>query len=102
MIVNVQTFSENVYPSGYYSLLNTSQSGLAMPPLDNTKTTYCIGSSGAYVLLQVVYPLPLLTNVFMNLPMTTFNGTRSLLLMSNATFRNEPFPPGTYQSPNGC
>ena len=102
VIVNVKTFAEDVYPSGYYSLLNGNQTGLNLPPLDNTQTSYCIGSSGAYVLLQVLYPLPLLTNVFMNLPLTTFNGTKSLLLISNATFRNEPFPPGSFQSPNGC
>ena len=102
VIVNISTFAAGVSPSGYYALLNSSQTDVQQPPLDNTRTNYCIGSSGAYVLLQVIYPMPLLTNVFMNMPMTTLNGQKVVLLTANATFRNEPFPAGSFVSPAGC
>lgn len=102
VIMNIQTFSSGVSPAGVYSLLNTAQTNLALPPLDNTQTTYCIGAGGANVLVQIVYPMPLLTNVFSKFPLTTYGGSTVILLQSSAVMKNEPFPAGTYTAPAGC
>jgi hypothetical protein len=102
VIVNVQTFTEAAYPGGFYNFVNSAQSGLNAPPLSNTLTSFCIGATGAYVLLQILYPLPLMTNVFAPGTVTTFNGQKVRLLFSNAAFKNEPFPAGSYVPPSGC
>ncbi len=43
VIVNLQTFSEAEYPGGFYSFVNSTQTGIVIPPLDNTKTSFCPG-----------------------------------------------------------
>ncbi len=102
VIVNVETFTEAAYPGGFYNFVNSRQSSLTLPPLDNSETSYCIGATGAYVLLQILYPLPLVTNVLAPGTVITFNGRKVRLLFSNAAFKNEPFPAGSYVPPSGC
>ncbi len=98
VIVNVVNFAETASPTPYYTYVNATQSALVVPPLDNTKTTFCMGSTGSYVMLQILYPLPLYTNVFSSAPLATYNGQSVRVLFASAAFRNEPFPTPTYFS----
>ena len=57
VITNIQTVSEAPSPGGFYALLNSSQTGLLRPPLDNSQTTYCTGTSQSYVFVQILSAL---------------------------------------------
>ncbi len=100
VIVNLQAFSGGSYPSGFNAFVNASQTGIILPPLDNTKTTFCPGTPqlpGAgqqfpqYVYLQVYYAMPLFGSVWLPVTTTTYNGKTVKLIGSSAAFRNEPF-----------
>jgi len=101
VIVQIQTFTESGSPGGFYSFVNANQSGLNSPPLNNSQTSYCVGTGSAYVFVEVVYPMPLLTGAFAATA-TTFNGQQVMLLTSGAAFRNEPFQAPGYKAPQGC
>jgi len=96
LIVNVVDFSETASPTPYYTYVNAAQSALATPTLNNNQTSFCLGGSGSYMMLQLVYPLPLFTSVFSHAPLATWQGQTVRLLFSTAAFRNEPFPNTTY------
>jgi Flp pilus assembly protein TadG len=102
VIVNLQTVSEAVAPNGFYTFVNASQTGLIIPPLDNTQTSFCPGSGGAYVYLQVFYAMPLLGNIWLPVTTTTFNGQTVKLIGSSAAFKNEPFQSGSNTPYPGC
>lgn len=103
LIVNVQTFAEGESPGGFYQFVNSSQSGLILPTPGATPptTSYCIGASGQYVVLQFVYPLPLITSIFSSGSEVMSNGKHDFVFSSTAAWKNEPFPPG-YVPPAGC
>jgi pilus assembly protein Flp/PilA len=99
VIVNIADFIETTAPTPYYNYVNAAQSALVTPTLDNTQTGFCMGSSGSYVVLQLLYPLPLFTSLFSSAPLTVYQGQKVRLLFSTAAFRNEPFPTPTFA---GC
>lgn len=103
VFVNVKVFSEPAAgaPSPYEQFVNKSHSGLIPPQLDNAKNGYCVGQGKQYVVLQAAYPLPLLTPVFLRGRATNYKGRSARLMVSTATFRNEPFPP-TGGAAKGC
>ena len=74
VIVNLQTFSEASYPGGFYSFVNTAQTAIILPQLDNTKTSFCPGGSGQYVYLQIFYAMPLLGAAWLPAATTIFQG----------------------------
>lgn len=93
VIVNVQTVTEAAQPAGYYGLVNASQTGLIIPALSNASALFVPGTQGAYVYLQVVYPMTILP-AFMNslLGATyTYKGAPAYLTVSTAAFRNEQY-----------
>ncbi len=94
VITNVQTVSEALSPGGFYTLVNSAQNGLVRPPLDNTKTSYCIGTANDYVFVQILYAMPVFSPIW-KVFSTNFNGTPSFIVQSTAAFRNEPFQAGT-------
>lgn len=94
VVTNIQTVNEAVAPNGFYSLLNSSQTGLTRPPLNNSQTTYCTGTSQSYVFVQILYAMPVFSPIW-RVWATTFNGSPSYILQSSAAFRNEPFAPGS-------
>ena len=94
VITNIQTVSEAPSPGGFYALLNSSQTGLLRPPLDNSQTTYCTGTSQSYVFVQILYAMPVFSPIW-RVWATTYNGSPSYILQSSAAFRNEPFAPGS-------
>src|SRR5580704_774593 len=101
VIVNLQTFPQASFPGGFYSFVNSTQSAIIVPPLDNTKTSFCPGGSGEYVYLQVYYAMPLLGAVWLPGVTTTFAGNTVVLASATAAFKNEPYT-NPYTPPTGC
>jgi Flp pilus assembly protein TadG len=102
VFVNVSVFAEPTSltaPSPYTQFINASGTGLVTPVLDNTKNSYCIGANASYVVIDVVYPLPLLTTSYLTASAATYNGYPVRMLQSTATFKNEPF---TITGTAGC
>ncbi|MGH6836945.1 MAG: TadE/TadG family type IV pilus assembly protein [Methylocella sp.] len=91
VIVNLQTVSEAAYPGGFYNFVNGAQTAVIIPPLDNSKTSFCPGGSGKYVYLQVYYAMPLLGTVWLPFANTTFQGQTVVLVSAAAAFKNEPY-----------
>jgi Flp pilus assembly protein TadG len=92
--VNIQVFSAPTTltaPSPYVQFINASGTGLVTPALDNTRNSYCIGAGASYVIVDVVYPLPLVATSYLSPDAITYKGAKARLLQSAATFRNEPF-----------
>jgi Flp pilus assembly protein TadG len=101
VIVNLQTFPQASFPGGFYSFVNSTQTAIIVPPLDNTQTSFCPGGSGEYVYLQVFYAMPLLGAVWLPGPTTTFGGNSVVLASASAAFKNEPYT-NPYTPPAGC
>ena len=93
VIVNIQSITEAAQPNGYYALVNSSQTALIMPPLNNASTQYSLGSQGTYEYLQVVYPITFLPGFITSLMSNgaTYNGTPAIVITSTAAFRNEQY-----------
>jgi hypothetical protein len=94
IIVNVQPVSttDASFPNEYYGFLNGAQTGLTVPTLSNTQTTFCPGNAEGYVYVQIIYPIPTFLSTIMNMASTnTFAGANVSILMATATFLNEPF-----------
>ena len=94
VIINLQVVptSSSNHPNEYYAYVNSSQSALISPSLDNTTTSYCPGLQKNYVYLQILYPVSLFqTYVYNALGTTTYNGQKVHAIMATATFLNEPF-----------
>lgn len=72
--------------------------GLQPPVMDNTKTSFCIGQPGSYIILQVFYAMPVLGISSMLSGAVTYNNVQSTFINSNAVFLNEPYT----SSYNGC
>lgn len=101
VIVNLRTFSEASYPSGFYNFVNSAQTSIIIPPLNNTQTSFCPGGSGQYVYLQVIYAMPLIGTYWPPAVTTTFQGQSVALVSAAAAFKNEPYQ-SSYTSPAGC
>jgi hypothetical protein len=99
--LNLQTFSEAGYPGGFYAFVNSAQTAIIIPPLDNTQTSFCPGGSGQYVYLQVFYAMPLIGPVWLPAVTTTFQGQKVKLVSAAAAFKNDPYQ-STYTAPAGC
>ena len=105
VIVNLQPvpFTSNTPNSymAYTNFLNINQTALVIPPLQNSSTKYCPGQGQqgqgtnstppTYVYLQILYPISLGLSLFSQITTTTYNGQQVYLVMSTATFLNEPF-----------
>ena len=93
VIVNLQAVPYSYYnPNQYYNYVNSKQSGLILPTLDNTQTSYCPGNPKGYVYLQVLYPVNLFLSMMSSATYaTTYQGQQVYLIMATATFLNEPF-----------
>jgi Flp pilus assembly protein TadG len=84
--------SDGVYPYEYNQFINTAQTGLTVPGLSNSSTTFCTGSGQTFVFLQILYPVPFFLSFLSSSTIaTTYNGQKVYLIMSTATFLNEPF-----------
>jgi pilus assembly protein Flp/PilA len=102
VFVNVSVFSEPTSltaPSPYTQFINASGTGLVTPALDNANNSYCIGANASYVVIDVVYPLPVLTTGYLAAAASSYKGYPVRMLQSTATFKNEPF---TITGTAGC
>jgi Flp pilus assembly protein TadG len=100
IITNIQV-APSYSSGGFYSLTNyqTSKSnplgytltGVTTPPLDNSKTSFCIGSGGSMVAVQVFYAMPVLGLPWMLPGSTMWNGRPSIFIGATSVFKNEPF-----------
>jgi Flp pilus assembly protein TadG len=83
---------DGVYPYEYNQFVNAAKTGLIVPTLSNTATTFCTGSGSTFVYLQILYPVPFFLSFLSSSTIaTTYNGQQVYLIMSTATFLNEPF-----------
>jgi len=103
LYVDVQSFDA---PAGgaapattpYANYVNATKSGLKPPALDNSKNAYCIGGAKKYVVIRAAYPAPILTTAALFPSFTTYQGRKTRVVISTASFKNEPFP----QTYAGC
>ena len=94
VVVNLVTVTETAEPTAYVNFVNSDLSAILVPP---PSINYCPGVGSSYEVLEVLYPLPIYLSFFATAP-NVVNG--QFLLLSTATFRNEPFSGAT--SPAGC
>ncbi len=94
IVVNLVTVTETVEPTAYVNFVTADLSAILVPP---PSINYCPGVGSSYEVLEVIYPLPIYLSLFAASP-NVYGG--QFLLLSTATFRNEPFSGAT--SPAGC
>jgi Flp pilus assembly protein TadG len=90
VFVNIATVPATT-PSPFSTYVNAKNNGLNPPNFDNTKNSYNLGSGQDYVVVQVAYPLPLLTPAFLTSHPLIYKGKPTRLVQSFAAFKNEPF-----------
>ncbi len=85
IVINLVTVTETIEPTAYTHFVTPDLSAIIVPP---PSISYCPGVGSSYEVLEVVYPLPIYLSLFSTAP-NVVQG--QFLLMSTATFRNEPF-----------
>jgi Flp pilus assembly protein TadG len=91
IVTNVLDVPEATSPNGFYTYLNTTQTGIAPPSMNNALTSFCPGSTGSYVYIQVYYAMPVLSPIWMAAASVTWNGSTVHFVSASAAFKNEPF-----------
>ncbi len=99
VVTNIQSVSEDVSPNGFYQFVNSAQTAVTTPVMDNSKTTFCSGGSGTVIYAQVYYAMPVFSPAWKAAGTTMFNGVPSHLVSAAAVFKNEPFQSSTS---SGC
>ncbi len=89
IVVNLVTVTETVEPTAYVNFVSADLSAITVPP---PSINYCPGVGSSYEVLEVLYPLPVYLGVFAS-SSSVVQG--QFLLLSTATFRNEPFSGAT-------
>ena len=93
VIVNVKNLAKAPVANLYYSLVNSAQTGVAIPTLSNGGASYDPGIQGDYIFVEVIYPMTFLPSFMSSIvgASATYNGTPAYLAVSTATFRNEQY-----------
>ncbi|MCJ2013437.1 TadE/TadG family type IV pilus assembly protein [Methylobacterium sp. J-076] len=91
VFTNVTVVPGGTSPTGYYSYVDAAQSALLVPQLNASANTFCPGSGGQYVVVQILYPANFFTGLFAGRSTTTYQGKKVNVLMSTATFKAEPY-----------
>lgn len=91
VFVNVSVVPSQTNPSGYYTYVNASSSGLVQPVLNATQDTFCPGAGSQYVVLQLLYPASFLSAFFDATATATYNGRPIHVHLATATFKSEPY-----------
>ena len=90
IITNVQVVPPGNSGAGWTAL--TTPTGVKQPAtMNNNNTTFCIGTGGSLVAMQVFYAMPVLGIPQMLPGATTFNGQSVIFLQATAALKNEPF-----------
>ncbi|MBV8791968.1 MAG: pilus assembly protein [Pseudolabrys sp.] len=91
VITNVVNVPEATSPNGFYAFVNANQTGVTPPTMDNNQTSFCPGSTGSYIYIQVYYAMPLISPIWLAAGSTNWNGSSVHFVSSYAAFKNEPF-----------
>ncbi len=91
VFINVTVVPPGTSPTGYYSYINGARSALLVPALDASANSFCPGSGGQYVVVQLLYPANAFTQLFASRATATYQGKKVNVLMSTATFKAEPY-----------
>ena len=100
IVTNINTVAEDVAPNGFYSFVNTAQSAVLTPAMNNTQTSFCTGTTSSVIYAQVFYAMPLISPIWRALAPGSWNGSPAYFVSSAAAFKNEPFQGGNQQA--GC
>lgn len=91
VITNIQTVTEGTNPGGFYPFLNASGTGVAPPTMNNSQTSFCIGTGGSYVYAQVYYAMPAFGAAWLLPNATTWNGSSVFFVGASSVFKSEPY-----------
>jgi Flp pilus assembly protein TadG len=91
LFINVTVVPSGTNPTGYYSYVNGAQSALLVPTLNSAANSFCPGSGGQYVVVQLLYPASAFTQLFAGRSTAIYQGKQVNVLMSTATFKAEPY-----------
>jgi len=94
LIVNVYDVTEGIGSGqGFNTFLNASQTGIAQPsPM--ASATFCPGSTGSTIYIQVYYALPLFSPIWLAFAMQNqqqWNGNYVHFVGASAAVKNEPY-----------
>lgn len=95
VITNINTVAEDVSPNGFYQFVNASQSAVNQPTMNNTQTSFCIGSTSSVVYAQVFFAMPLISPIWRAIATGSWNGSPAYFVPSASAFKNEPFQGST-------
>jgi Flp pilus assembly protein TadG len=100
VITNIQTAPSYASGSFYNSTnivytatspLGYVMTGLNQPPMNNNLTSFCIGTGGTVITVQVFYAMPILGLSWLIPGSTTWNGQQVIFISATSVFMNEPF-----------
>jgi Flp pilus assembly protein TadG len=94
VITNIVNVPEGTSPNGFYAFVNADQTGVTPPNMNNNQTSFCPGSTGSYIYIQVYYAMPLISPIWLAAGSTSWNGSSVHFVSSYAAFKNEPFSGG--------
>lgn len=91
IFVSISTIASGNYPSSYYSMVNSKVSGLISPTLNNSTNTFCPGAGSQYIVVELIYPVPVFASFLVGSASTTYNGATVNVIMAASTFLSEPY-----------
>jgi Flp pilus assembly protein TadG len=103
VITNIQVVPpwSGATSGGFYSLTNIvtnpsspegyTMTGLTTPSMNNSLTSFCIGTAGSIIIAQVYYAMPVIGIPAMLTNASTFNGRSVIFISATSVFKNEPF-----------
>lgn len=101
VITHLQTARLDNGSGGYRPFINAGLTGLTPVTMNNSSTSYCVGSPGSYQYVQAFYAVPVFSPVWLaSATWTTFNGSKVVFVRGAAAFRNEPYTTASVSS--GC
>ena len=96
VITNVQVVPAGNNGAGWTAL--TTSSGIIRPAMNNATTTFCIGTGGSLIAVEVFFAMPVLGLPQMLPGASTFNNQSVVFIQATAALKNEPFT----ATNNGC
>jgi len=96
VITNVQVVPAGNNGAGWTAL--TTSSGVIRPAMNNATTTFCIGTGGSLIAVEVFFAMPVLGLPQMLPGASTFNNQSVVFIQATAALKNEPFT----ATNNGC
>ncbi|WP_082508133.1 TadE/TadG family type IV pilus assembly protein [Methylobacterium sp. Leaf113] len=100
IITSLQTTTLTGSGGGFAAFINPEETGLVPVVMDKDRTPYCPGAPGTYGYIQVFYPVPVFSFLWLGLNLGT-DSTFGKVSYARAAiaFRNEPFTTRNVQVP---